>query len=124
MKNIYIILFFLFQIGVLFSQEQKTIIGHIKDVQTGNLIAYATVSYELAGIQGTISNDVGSFELFDVPLGTTIEINHLLYEIQNYTLINYDSIEINLTAAILELPTAIADGKYAAQLAQKSPIQN
>ena len=120
MKKIYIALLFLLHIGILFSQEQKTIIGHIKDVQTGSPIAYATVSYELVNTQGTISNDVGGFELFDVPLGTTIKINHLLYETQSYTITNYDSIEINLAAAILELPTAIADGKYAIQLAQKA----
>jgi len=44
-KSLYTFLL-LFCVGVLFSQEQKTIIGHIKDAQTGDPIAYATISYE------------------------------------------------------------------------------
>ena len=57
-KSLYTFIFLLC-IGTLFSQEQKTIIGHIKDAQTGNPIAYATVSYELTNTQGQSSHQAG-----------------------------------------------------------------
>ena len=120
MKNIFSALLLLLYTGLLFAQETITFNGTIKEAATGHPIAYATVSYKSAGTHGTISNDAGVFELFDVPLGVTIEISHLLYEPQTYTLTNSDSLQINLSTTTLALPTAVVDGEYARQLAQKA----
>lgn len=121
MKYLLIIPVFFFTIIILLGQPNGTVRGVLIDKETEQPIPFANVFFEDTIMHGTISNDLGVFELSNVPMGKRIQISHLLY----------DDIAIeapaigspstyHLQSSTLSLPTMVVDGKYAAQLIQKA----
>jgi len=105
---------------------QVFIKGKIVDYKSNKPIGYATIHLIDAHNIGTISNEDGEFELVikNHASISLLEVNHILYETKN---IKIDSIKdhyaIKLNPAKLDLPTAIADGKYAQNLFLKAIAQ-
>jgi len=80
MKYLLILPFF-FMINVfLYGQESGTIKGVLIDKETDQPIPFANVFFEDTTMHGTISNDLGAFELTNVPTGISIQVSHLLYD--------------------------------------------